>query len=103
MCGFIFHEPSPRNILPAQSAALDTHGMARVGVFVRQSVEEVRSAMAEARLDFIQLHGGQTASFAAQFPAEKVIRVLWPKKYGTLEALPAPAGSICWMRAWAAA
>ena len=49
MCGFIFHEPSPRNILPAQSAALDTHGMARVGVFVRQSVEEVRSAMAEAR------------------------------------------------------
>ena len=89
MCGFIFHEPSPRNIAPAQAAALDTHGMARVGVFVRQSVEEVRAAVAEARLDFIQLHGGQTAAFAAQFPAEKVIRVRWPKKYGTLEALQA--------------
>ena len=89
MCGFIFHEPSPRNILPAQAAALDTHGMARVGVFVRQSVEDVRATVAEARLDFIQLHGGQTASFAAQFPAEKVIRVLWPPKYLSLEDLQA--------------
>lgn len=89
MCGFIFHEPSPRDIAPAQAAMLDTHGMARVGVFVRQSVEEVRDAVREARLDFIQLHGGQTASFAAQFPAEKVIRVLWPPKYLTLEALQA--------------
>ena len=89
MCGFIFHSPSPRDISPARTAMLDTHGMARVGVFVRQSVEEVREAAEEARLDFIQLHGGQTSSFAAQFPAEKVIRVLWPPKYPSLEALQA--------------
>lgn len=89
MCGFIFHAPSPRDIAPAQAAGLETHGMARVGVFVRQSVEEVWSAVREARLDFIQLHGGQTASFAAQFPPEKVIRVLWPPKYLSLDALQA--------------
>lgn len=89
MCGFIFYPPSPRNISPEQAASLETHGMKRVGVFVGQSVEEIRAIVREARLDFIQLHGGQSAEFAAQFPAEKVIRVLWPKKYGTLEALQA--------------
>lgn len=89
MCGFIFYPPSPRNISPEQAADLDTHGMKRVGVFVGQGAEEIRDIVREARLDFIQLHGGQSAEFAAQFPAEKVIRVLWPKKYGTLEALQA--------------
>ena len=89
MCGFIFYPPSPRNISPVLAASLETHGMKRVGVFVEQGVEEIRDIVREARLDFIQLHGGQSAEFAAQFPAEKVIRVLWPKKYGTLEALQA--------------
>ena len=89
MCGFIFYPPSPRNVSPEQAAALETHGMKRVGVFVGQSVEEIRAIVREARLDFIQLHGGQSAEFASGFPAEKVIRVLWPKKYGTLEALQA--------------
>ena len=89
MCGFIFYPPSPRNVSPEQAAGLETHGMKRVGVFVGQSVEEIRAIVREARLDFIQLHGGQSAEFASEFPAEKVIRVLWPKKYGTLAALQA--------------
>jgi phosphoribosylanthranilate isomerase len=89
MCGFIFYPPSPRNVSPEQAAGLETHGMKRVGVFVGQSVEEIHAIVREARLDFIQLHGGQSAEFASEFPAEKVIRVLWPKKYGTLEALQA--------------
>ena len=89
MCGFIFYPPSPRNISPEQAAGLETHGMKRVGVFVGQSVEEIHAIVREARLDFIQLHGGQSAEFASGLPAEKVIRVLWPKKYGTLAALQA--------------
>ncbi len=89
MCGFIFYPPSPRNISPVLASSLETHGMKRTGVFVEQGVEEIRDIVREARLDFIQLHGGQSADFAAQLPAEKIIRVLWPKRYGSLAALQA--------------
>ena len=71
MCGFIFYPPSPRNVSPEEAARLETHGMKRVGVFVEQSVEEIAAIAHEARLDFIQLHGGQSAEFASNFPAEK--------------------------------
>ena len=89
MCGFIFHPASPRSVSPAQAAGLDTHGMARVGVFVEQSPEEIATVMRGARLDFIQLHGGQSAEFASVFPAHKVIRVLFPAEYASQEALQA--------------
>ena len=86
-CGFVFYEPSPRNVSPRLVAALDTHGMKRVGVFVRQSAEETERIVREAGLDFVQLHGGQSAAFAGRFPAESVIRVLWPGKYSSVQAL----------------
>lgn len=86
-CGFVFHGPSPRNVTPRQVAALDTHGMKRVGVFVTQSAEEIRNIVREAGLDYIQLHGGQSAAFAGNFPAERVIRVLWPARYASRAAL----------------
>ena len=89
MCGFIFHPASPRNVSPAHAASLETHGMKRVGVFVHQSVEEVEAIVREARLDLIQLHGGQSTEFAAQVPAEKVIRVLWPNRYESQAELQA--------------
>ena len=34
LCGFIFAQKSPRFITPGAAAALDSHGMARVGVFL---------------------------------------------------------------------
>lgn len=86
-CGFVFHAPSPRNVTAVHAAALDTHGMKRVGVFVRQSVDEIRETVRSAGLDFIQLHGHQSAAFAAHFPAEKVIRVLWPDEYAVAKTL----------------
>ena len=86
-CGFVFYEPSPRNVSPRLVSSLDTHGMKRVGVFVRQSAEETERIASEAGLDFVQLHGGQSAAFAARFPAERVIRVLWPGKYSSVQAL----------------
>ena len=61
--------------------------MKRVGVFVRQSAEETERIASEAGLDFVQLHGGQSAAFAGRFPAERVIRVLWPGKYSSVQAL----------------
>lgn len=87
MCGFVFYEPSPRNVTAREVASFDTHGMKRTGVFVRQSVQETERIVREAGLDLIQLHGGQSAEFAAHFPAEKVIRVLWPGNYDSTDGL----------------
>lgn len=89
MCGLIFYPPSPRNITPAQAAALDTHGMARVGVFVDQGPDETARIAGEARLDFVQLHGRQGREFASVIPAERTICVLWPKRYDSAAALQA--------------
>ena len=89
LCGLIFYPPSPRNVTPSQAAALDTHGMVRVGVFVKQGPDETARIVEQARLDFVQLHGGQGAEFAAVIPPERTIRVLWPKRYGDLASLQA--------------
>ncbi len=87
MCGFVFHEGSPRNISPSLAAELDTHGMLRVGVFVKQSVEETAAVIRSAKLDRIQLHGDQSAEFASAFPAGMVIRVLFPARYASKSEL----------------
>lgn len=81
MCGFIFHPKSPRRVTPAQAAALESHGMLRVGVFVEQNAEEILRIMSEARLDLAQLHGRQSVSCARAVGAGRVIRVIWPDRH----------------------
>jgi len=81
LCGFIFHPASPRAVTPAVAAGLHSHGMARVGVFVKQSTDEVLAIMDAARLDFAQLHGGQDAAFCDRVGRERVIRVAWPQRH----------------------
>lgn len=87
MCGFVSYPPSPRNITAEKAALLDTHGMSRVGVFVSRDAGEILRFAETAHLDLVQLHGGQSVEIARLFPADKVIRVLWPPRYETLEAL----------------
>ena len=89
MCGFVFHAPSPRSVTPEQARALDTGGMARVGVFVRQTAEETAAIMELARLDYVQLHGRQDTGFAALMPAERIIRVFNPAAYADTAGLQA--------------
>lgn len=81
LCGFIFHPASPRGVTPAVAAGLHSHGMARVGVFVKQSADEVLAVMDAARLDFAQLHGGQDAAFCDRVGPERVIRAAWPQRH----------------------
>ena len=81
MAGFIFHEKSPRYIPPQKAGRLETGGLARVGVFVRHGLDEIRRIMEEARLDYAQLHGGQDGACALGIGPERVIRVLWPDRY----------------------
>ncbi len=86
-CGFIFHPKSARYISPRRAAGLRTAQMKRVGVFVHQQEDEINNIANVAKLDFIQLHGDQSISCARNVGVDRVIRVLWPKRYATLQAL----------------
>lgn len=58
--GFVFFDPSPRNIRPREVSALAKHvpkSMKRVGVFVEPDDSLLERAITGARLDIIQLHG----------------------------------------------
>lgn len=80
-CGFIFHPQSPRNVAPKWVAKVPTGKMKRVGVFVKQEAKEILEIMAEARLDYAQLHGEQSVDCALAIGRDKVIRVLWPERF----------------------
>jgi phosphoribosylanthranilate isomerase len=67
--GFVFFPPSPRNVRPAEAAALAARAegrIARVGLFVDADDETIAAALAAARLDALQLHGSETPERAAQ-------------------------------------
>ena len=86
-CGFVFHPKSPRYIAPERAAALDSALIRRGGVFVNQDAEQIMDIMKTARLEFAQLHGNQSLDCARRIGAGKVIRVLWPDSYDSLDAM----------------
>lgn len=87
--GFIFHQGSPRSITPERAAAIQTRFTRRVGVFVRQQVEEIMHIMQVACLDYAQLHGAQTIEDARRIGVHRVIRTIWPEQCGSAAALQA--------------
>lgn len=92
--GFIFVASSPRCLTAAEAAALPRGRAIRVGVFAGQSLDEVQRIMDETGLDYAQLHGGEDADFCRALGAKRVIKTLWPQRYGLfgpalLEALHA--------------
>jgi phosphoribosylanthranilate isomerase len=61
--GFVFFPPSPRAILPARAASLSATapsrrdgGPARVGLFVRPTMDDIARALDEVPLDALQLY-----------------------------------------------
>ncbi len=86
-CGFIFHSKSPRYISPNRAAGLQSAHLKRVGVFVKQDEEEIKRIMDIASIDFAQLHGHQSIDCAKGIGADKVIRVLWPQQYDSVQDL----------------
>lgn len=89
LLGFIFHPPSPRNLAPEQAAAIKTPGALRVGVFVRQSADQVRAVMDATRLDLAQLAGNQDPDFCRAVGPERVIRVFFPERHPDRASLEA--------------
>lgn len=88
-CGFVFHPRSPRSISPGRAALLETGALKRVGVFVEQNAQEINDIMKSAKLDYAQLHGEQDHSCAREIGTDRVIRVIWPERYESLDTLQA--------------
>ena len=78
--GFIFYSPSPRYIEPERARLITTNLPAHVvtvGVFVNESAAEIKRVMKYCSLDFIQMHGDETAAFCRKFPPTKIIKTVF--------------------------
>lgn len=70
--GFVF-APSKRQITPslaAEIAGTIPTSVRKVGVFVNESVENIRGIAEQVGLDIIQLHGDESPTVAEQLPYE---------------------------------
>ena len=87
--GFMFYAPSPRCVTRETAAQITRQlppFVAKVGVFLNPTVEEVRQAVAECGLDTLQFHGEEPPEFCRQFglKALKAFRVQGPETLGVL-------------------
>lgn len=75
--GFMFFAGSKRHVsLPAVAAIIRELPplVAKVGVFVNATAEEIRHAVGETGIDTLQLHGEESPEFCAQFAPLKVVK-----------------------------
>ena len=76
--GFIFAEKSRRHVMPgtAREIARELHRVKKVGVFVDAPMKEVNRIAAFVGLDYVQLHGYESAEMArmAERPVIKAYR-----------------------------
>lgn len=77
--GFIFVPSSPRAVTPGFVASLPRGPARRVGVFAGAAPDEMLGVAKAAKLDFFQLHGGESPKVCERLGAERVIKVLWPE------------------------
>ncbi len=92
--GFVFYPPSPRAVTPTQAAALTAaapNGITTVGLFVDPDDAALEAALAEARLDMIQLHGHETPERTAAVRALTGRKVMKALGIGTAADLDAAA------------
>lgn len=88
--GFMFYEPSARNIAPAAAREIIAQlpaRVAKVGVFVNAPAETIRRIAAECGLDTVQLHGEETPEFCAQFAPLKVWKAVRVRDENSLSGL----------------
>lgn len=81
--GFIFFEPSPRYVRPAEVRRIIQtlpRDIAKVGVFVNPEISKVREIWEYCRLDLIQLSGDEPPEFCSQIPAAILLKVVPPSR-----------------------
>lgn len=64
--GFVFHQPSPRNLFTEQATAIIRQlppFIQTVGLFVNQQAELVNETAKQCKLDLVQLHGEETPEY----------------------------------------
>ena len=89
--GFMFYEPSVRDISPATAREIIFQlppRISKVGVFVDAPAEIIRHIATECGLDTVQLHGEETPEFCAQFAPLKVWKAIRVRDESSLRALP---------------
>lgn len=77
--GLVFFGPSPRNVAPAQAAALVSHVAGRVpavGLFVDPAPDFLAEVLGHVPLDILQLHGSETPADCAAIAARHA-RPVW--------------------------
>lgn len=88
--GLMLWGPSKRYVTNAQAAEIVRSlppFIAKVGVFVDASAEEVRRAVGEIGLDTVQLHGEETPEFCRQFAPLKVMKAFRVKDASSLTTM----------------
>lgn len=91
--GFIFYKPSPRYVTPERAAAIVRTlppYVTTVGVFVQADAAEINAVAERARLDRIQLHGGEPYELLERLtrPAYRAFRLKEPGDVDAVEAAP---------------
>ena len=90
LLGFNFYPRSPRYVTVDQAVAIATKlpaFISLVGVFVNSTREAICAAMEACFLDWIQLHGDETAEFCQSFckDAVKVMKAIQVKESGDID------------------
>ena len=90
--GFIFHPASPRYIAPERAKEIVSalpRGITTVGVFVNREAEDVAQTANDCGLDLIQFHGDESPEYCRRFPAERLIKAVFPRTPEDLRSLDA--------------
>lgn len=74
MAGFIYYNKSPRYVGELDVRAITAK--CKVGVFVNEKIERVRSIVSNDKLDMVQLHGHESVAYCKELKKHvKVIKV----------------------------
>ena len=92
LMGFIFWPKSSRYV-SERPAYLPTN-CKRVGVFVDEDIETVKRIADDYALDFIQLHGHESADYCAQLKGLKLIKAISTQAVGTTQQVKLPTAII---------
>lgn len=76
--GFIFYDKSPRyaDVLDRNDLAVLSEDIKRVGVFVNADFEFIKEKAKKYNLDFLQLHGQESAHYCQQITSELNIPII---------------------------
>ncbi len=91
--GLVFYKPSPRYIDPKKAAVISSQIMkARVvGVFVDEDLQTVNDIARQVKLDYVQLHGHETADFARQVDCPVIKAYHYDEHFSVAEAEAYPS------------